>query len=997
MSWVVLWISHAFSAPDFSIRHWTTEDGLPQNTVRHLLQTRDGYLWIGTGYGLARFDGVQIKDYTAELMIADPDSIRVEDLAEDRDGTLWIRTAHGFISHRRGRFEHFSILGTPLDGRIQTMRARAEGGLWLGTWDGLKHFENGRVVRVFTKEDGPAGNRVNVIYTEPAGAVWIKCQVGPFEETWFRFDPKTGESKPIEEVLGALGDVLGIHQDRVERWWMSTREALWLRENDQTTRHPTVLSTGVFAEKKDGSLWYHHSTNLVRFQQGAFTTFSLADGLPDTDLRCVRVDREDNVWVGTGSQGLAQLRPRLLTTLLTSNMHGPKNESFSVATGAQGHVWIGTHNGLASRHGGEWGVISNHLTNRHKVIPNTIFPVLEDRAGRVWAGVHGQGLRELRAGRLTPVKLPGASPEHDYTVRALTEDRAGRLWVGTQELGLFCREPGGFRRFTKKDGLPDDFVSSIREAPDGSLWLGTFGGGVAQFRDGRFRVWTTREGLLANRAGIGLIEVDGTVWVGTPHGLNRIRGHEIRAVTAREGLFDNAALSLIDDGLGHYWSHGTRGIWRMRRDDLHAVADGRTNRLDCATYGVADGMASAEGNGECQPGAARLPDGTLWFPTTRGVVTLDPSGLAEQEVAPVTVIEQVQANDVVVLGDGVTATTPGVTWRESQLRISPGRADLLKIRYTANYFAAPERLRFQHRLQGLDQDWRNAGTDERLAVYANLAPGSYVFHVRAGSGRGVWDETGASFAFTILPHFWQTRTFYVLFTTGIGAGALGLHWLRLRRQRRLQSLEHQLAFARERARIAQDIHDDIGASLTRIQLLGQVVEEEISSEGKAAEARAHSQSIAATAREVAQRMDEIVWAVNPGQDTLTAFVDYITHAAQECAQLTPLRCRIEVPSQMEDRPLPAEFRHHLYLIVREALHNAVKHSGASELVLRIRMDGPRMSVEVEDNGRGFDPAVAENGNGLRNLRSRAERIGGECRVSSAPGTGTKLALKVRLP
>lgn len=988
---------HQTTGLDFTLRHWTTEHGLPQNTVRQILQTRNGYLWIGTSYGLARFDGMRIKDYTAELMIADPDNIRVEEMAEDRDGTLWIRTVHGFISHQRGRFEHFPILGTPLDGRIQTMRPRAEGGLWLGTWDGLKHFQDGRVVRAFTREDGPPGRRIVGIYPGPSGAVWIKCEAAPFEERWYRFNPQTGESQPIQSVLGVLGDVQGIHQDRAGRWWMSTRGALWSRENDQITSHPTAWFTGSFAERRDGSLWYHHSTNLVRFQRGTFTTFNVADGLPDTDLRCVFVDREDNVWVGTGSQGLVQLRPRLLVAVLSSNADGQKNETFSVAAGARNRVWIGTRNGLASGHGGEWDVIPNHLTNQHKVIPNTIFPVLEDRAGRVWAGVHGQGLRELRDGRLLPVDLPGASAERAYTVRALTEDRAGGLWVGTQELGLFCREAGGFRRFTREDGLPDDFVTSIQEAPDGSLWLGTFGGGVAQFREGRFRVWTTREGLLANRAAVGLIEADGTVWAGTPRGLNRIRGDEIRAVTAREGLFDNVVFSLIDDGLGHYWSHGARGIWRVRRDDLHAVAGGRANRLDCATYGVADGMASAEGNGECQPGAARLPDGTLWFPTTRGVVTLDPSRLAEQEVAPMTVIEQVQANDAVVFGDGTTAPPPGVSGRENRLRIGPGRADVLKIRYTANHFTAPERMRFQYRLENLDDDWRDAGADERLAVYANLAPGAYVFRVRAGTGRGVWDETGASLALAIAPHFWQTRTFYVLCGTATGMGAWGLHWLRLRRQRRLQSLEHQLAFERERARIAQDIHDDIGASLTRIQILGQVVEEEINREGGLSEARAHSQNIAATARQVAQRMDEIVWAVNPEQDTLAGFIDYISHAAQECAELAQLRCRIEIPPCMENRPLPAEFRHHLYLIAREALHNAVKHSGASELALRIQVSAGGMSIEVEDHGRGFDPGAAEPGNGLRNLRSRAERIGAECRVSSTPGTGTKLTLKVRLP
>jgi signal transduction histidine kinase len=298
-------------------------------------------------------------------------------------------------------------------------------------------------------------------------------------------------------------------------------------------------------------------------------------------------------------------------------------------------------------------------------------------------------------------------------------------------------------------------------------------------------------------------------------------------------------------------------------------------------------------------------------------------------------------------------------------------------------------------LEPREKEWVEA-EDRRYAIYTDLPPGSYKFRVKACNNDGYWNEAGSPLKFAIVPRFTETPMFYALLGGGALASAIVLHRVRLAQQRRVQGLEHALALERERSRIAQDIHDDVGSSLTRIQLLSEVMEGEAANRATR-EVKAHAQEIAATARSVVQRMDEIVWAVNPENDTLASFVDYVCQATEELFQGTRIRCRFDIQERFAERELASEMRHDLFLLIKEALHNALKHSDAAEVTLRLREEKDNLAIEIEDGGRGFDSQSATTGgNGLRNMRERARKLGGSCEIQSNRGAGTKVLFGIPL-
>jgi signal transduction histidine kinase len=586
------------------------------------------------------------------------------------------------------------------------------------------------------------------------------------------------------------------------------------------------------------------------------------------------------------------------------------------------------------------------------------------------------------------------------------EDRKQQFWIGSP-IGLISWRGQVLARYSTNNGLSDNDVLGILQAPDDALWIGTGKGGINRFHQGRFQSFRMQGGLLADSAVPLLVEPNGTVWIGTSRGLNRIQGNQIRAITPREGLFTGQAYSLLDDQRGSLWASGDQGFWRLKKLDLDAVVEGRTNWLQCLHYGAGDGVLSSEANGDRQPSACRTADGYLWFPTRRGVAVVDPSKLVGDDVAPSVVLEQIVVADRdVIWGDGMgveAARTDSVN-PSGKARAKPARLDatpppvrleagqgrVIEIHYSANSFTAPERIRFKFILEGHDRNWTLDENNRRMVYYPDLRPGSYKFRVTACNSHQFWNAEEASFAFTIAPHFYETWAFY--FTCGLAviAFAAGIQSYRLRLQRRILVLEQQTALERERARIAQDIHDDLGSRLSQLSILGELAERHLEGPNPA---RGHILKMMNTSKDMFQAMDEIVWAVNPKLDSLAGLASYPNY------------------------PLSAEARHHLFLVVKEALRNTVQHARATEVWLRLMVSHQTLELTIEDNGVGFRvdarcPEVAQsahvgpgssrptpdpNGNGLKNMRSRMEEMGGSLVIEAHPGKGTTLRLLLPLP
>jgi signal transduction histidine kinase len=479
--------------------------------------------------------------------------------------------------------------------------------------------------------------------------------------------------------------------------------------------------------------------------------------------------------------------------------------------------------------------------------------------------------------------------------------------------------------------------------------------------------------------------------------------------TSQRGLFSDEVLSILEDDRGWLWMSCSRGIFRVHKRDLDDLDQGRIKKFNSIAYGKADGMESAICNSVAQPAAWKSHDGRLWFPTTKGVVSVVPDMPVSRVWLPI-FIEQVfadkkallQGQPVMLPPVGTEEEVPSGSFGNMDIRVPPGRGEL-EFHFTALNFRNPEKSLFRYRLDGVDSDWVDAGT-RRVAHYNNIYPGGYRFRVMACNSDGVWNESAASLGLYLVAHYWQTWWFRVIAGVGIAVGAGGamLFGARRRLQRKFELLQQQAAVEKERGRIAKDIHDDLGSSLTRIMMLGERVAEDIH---KPEALAGHVDKIVTSARATVQAMDEVVWAVNPENDSLDGLIGYINQYAAQLFENTKVRCRLEMPQMSRHVMLPAEVRHDLFLAVKEALHNVLKHAGASEVHVRVSEAQGRVEIGVEDNGCGFDIAPsngngnrggARPGHGLANMRKRMEGIGGEMKIVAAVGKGTQLTFSVKV-
>lgn len=767
---------------------WQTEQGLPQNTVQAICQTRDGYLWLGTQEGLVRFDGVRFtvfdKSNTPELT-----QNTILALSEDRQGALWVGVrGEGLLRFKDGRFSAF----TPRDGlssdRVRSLYADREGTLWIGTTGGgLNRFRDGRFTS-FTTKDGLSSDEVVAISEDREGNLWIGTYGGGLD----RF--RDGKFTAFTTRDGLSSDqISSILEDREGSLWVGTFEAGVNRLRNGrftafTTRdglsHDEVWS---LLEDADGNIWIATAGGgLNRFRDGHLSALTAAKGLSNDNVASLYEDRERSLWVGTFDGGLNRLRDGKVTPFGTKE--GLSSDVVrSVFEDRQGTLWIGTDGGGLNRFkDGRFTAFTTRdgLSNDH------VASIFEDRAGTLWIGTLGGGLNRLRPGGGFTAFTTKQGMSSDDVV-SIYEDSEGTLWVGTMD-GLSRFKDGKFTSFTTQDGLSDDGIKAILEDRDGGLWIGTTSG-LNRFKDGKFTAFTTKDGLSDDRVAALHQDADGTLWVGTSGGgLDRLRDGRFAAITAKAGLHDDRVLDAFEDGQGNLWMSCNRGIYRASKKDLNAFADGKLARIASPSYGMSDGMRSPECNGENQPAGWQTRDGRLWFPTIKGVAVIDPARLALNSLPPPVVLEEVVADGRSLDG------APGST-----VVLQPGSGKLV-LRYTALSMRVPQRVRFMYRLDGFDKDWVDAGT-ERTAHYTNLPPGTYRFRVKASNDDGVWNENGAALELRLLPFFHQTRMFQALCALGLVFLGTGAHRLRMRRlKRRADELERIVAEQTRDLRVANE-------------------------------------------------------------------------------------------------------------------------------------------------------------------------------------------------
>lgn len=526
-------------------------------------------------------------------------------------------------------------------------------------------------------------------------------------------------------------------------------------------------------------------------------------------------DRENNLWVGTDKSGLQRWVPRKIASLTTREGLAHENV-WSVFQAHDGSWWVGTDGGVTQFRDGGATILKRQDGSTHK----DVRAMAEDLDGTIWVGTM-RSLECIRNSVSSPVKLPGEWFEEK--IRALQPGRDGSMWVGTVR-GLTRLFHGERTKYTTADGLGSDEVRAILEDRSGDLWVGTLGGGLSRLHEGRFTTLTTTNGLSSNDVWSLDEDSDGVLWAGTDNGLNRVDDGRITAIKQGEGLPELVINSIISDDLGGLWIGLERGICRLDRQQLGELASGQRATVDALQYDETDGMPSAETNGQkSYPSACKTRDGRLFFPTTQGVAIIDPAKLRSSEAPPLSAIKEVRANGRQMLGDAVSARiTNGLdAGHESpglDLNLPAGGARVLEFRYTANTFVAPEKARFKYRLVGLDDNWIEVDS-RREAYFTDLHPGSYRFELLARNHRGVWQKKSTVLTFLVNPFFHQTWWFRgACLAIPLLLAGIALRW-RARESQRISRLERSNALNEQRRRIAQDIHDELGASLTHIRHL----------------------------------------------------------------------------------------------------------------------------------------------------------------------------------
>src|ERR1035437_3918490 len=920
----------------FIVNVWGTKEGLPQNSVISVIQTGDGYLWLGTLNGLVRFDGNRFTVFN-QNNTPGLNSDRIVYLFEDSHTNLWIGTDTGAVAMAKdGRITNFQIGGAGHEGRLLYAFEDSKGIVWFYTADG----------RTSRYQDGKMSTDPSLISKElvlRAAKVLIPAQSGSFWSIQMGRVQKWRNNQRERDV-------------EVYPWRINTIVTSACEDSDGNLIVGT-LGEGVFWLGADGN-WQHISTE---------------QGLSSALVLSLCLDRGGNLWVGTDGEYLDRIKRKIFNT--------PSEHRSWVVQSISG-----------DESGGLWTAFNAHgvtywLTNSVQDFGvgrgSNAWTVLVDRKQQIWVGTRGEGLFQFQTNHF---QAASGADILGQQIFVLLEDHAGQLWVGAQN-GLARWDGEDWKIYTTPDGL---VVRAIAEDAEGNLWIGTESHGLVFFKAGKFISYQKEEnGLPGNDISCLYLDPDGVLWVGTSgHGLARFYKGNWTRYSTDNGLASNSIDYIIEDDAGCLWIGSNAGLMRIQKQSLNDFAHGTVGLLSCRSYVETDGLPTRECSAGSQPAACRTRDGRLWFPTTKGLVSVNPADLKPNRQPPLVMIESVRVG-----GQEQKTNRFSPAWRQS-VTIPPGH-EQLEIHYTALNFPAPREVQFHYRLEGHETAWTEAG-DTRVAYYNKLPPGNYRFHVIACNEDRVWNETGDALEVTVQPQFWQTWWFRAaVILCLVGTVVAVVRYLSTQKlRRRLQLLEQQEALEKERSRIARDLHDQLGANLTQVALSSEMAEADKHSP---VEIASLAQQISQTAHETTRSLDEIVWAVNPSNDTLEGLTNYVCKYAQEYLALAGLRYRAEVPAQLPAITIPPEVRHNVFLAFKEAVNNVVKHAQASEVRVRLQLQPGNFALSIEDNGRGMggrDASAAQARNGLRNMRKRMEDIGGQFEVGAASERGTIVRLTV---
>lgn len=964
---------------------FSTENGLPQNSVTSIAQTSDGYIWIATFGGLARFDGIKFRLFTTSNT---PQLInnRLIALYEDPHGVLWIGSEDGdLMNYQNGVFSLIKKNeGMPKDGRIQTMWLDHNDILWFTSIGTLKSYNtNTKQFTVFNPDDILNGSlkkdeKFNTFYVvgDTENNLWLTTTRGLIRYRDGKFT-ELGTSGNLHTNLGAIkinpngglwiasAKTVGVYKDGI-----FTPTVDYKTDDDLTPILNISKDNRLFFSKK-----YLGKEILYEFSEGKLKTFEFS-GLGSHNIRSSLIDNEGNFWVGS-DEGLTQLKKRHIKVFGLSKS--------TEKVGLQGiiedlnqTVWLTTVNKLLRWQNGKFEFV---FDSKEYLTALTV-----DQKNTLWFGTQN-GFAKYENGKFTPF-IDTVST--DQAVTALFFDDKETLWIGKRNAGLQEFKDGVFKIYTTENGLINNSILYITQDRSGALWVGTKGG-LSRFENGKFTNYSTENGLTNNQIRDILEDADGTIWIGTyGGGISRLKDGKIVSITSKDGLAEDIASRILLDDLDNFWVLGNQGIYTISRNLLNEFADGKTKKVYCRVFNIKDGMETSEGNGGNQPAGWKTKDGKLWFPMIHGGVIIDPKEIT-YNVAPVYI-------------ENVLLDKKEIDPKE-KLEINPEQGNL-EINYTAVSFTKPEQLQFRYQLEGYDSDWQDVGT-RRVAYYPYLPPGTYKFRVTATNGGNVWSEKDAVLEIIVSAPFWRTWWFYSLIFLGLFLLIIIAYQIRLgqlkRKRLQQESFSRQLinAHESERHRIAGELHDSLGQTLLVIKNWSLLVLKKLPKESE------YQKEIEEISEAASYALDEtraIARNLRPQNLKRFGLTETLEMTVKQLDESSNLNFKAEIENV--DKLFNSEEELSLYRIVQECLNNIIKHSEAKNATVKVAKIYGKIEftnsqdivlIQISDDGKGFNyQAKRQSGFGLENIEQRVQLLGGKYSIKSDSGKGTQINITLTI-
>ncbi len=934
---------------------WTVRDGFFKGGIYTIAQTPDGYLWLGTEFGVLRFDGVRAVPWEPPKGESLPGGL-LRKLLVTRDGRLWIGTLQGLASWKDGKLTHYPELAGQ---DAYALFEDREGTVWaggVGPTRKLCAIGSGRVQCY--GDDGRFGRGVISLHEDGGGNLWAGALTG----LW-RWKPGPPKLYPLPDPPVAIGE------DGNGALLVATRSGIMQLADGRVQPYPLPGAGRQFhpcklLRDRDGGLWVGTTDRgLLHAHGGKSDSFAQRDGLSGDYVQTLFEDREGNIWVATGD-GLDRFREFAIPTI--SVKQGLSNaEAWSVVATGDGSVWIGTRDGLNRWNDGQMTVYRKRNAGLPDDYVETLF---QDEGGRIWVSTL-RGFGYFEHGRFVPISaVPGRQ------VFAIAGDSAANLWISDQDRGLFhLLGTSGERIPWARLGHQDPAFALLPDPEHRALWLGFARGGVSYFQDGQVRVSYAAADGLGKGFGTGLqLDRGGGLWAATEGGLSLIRNGRVATLTSRNGLPCDTVHWMMEDDDHSVWLYMACGLVRLARSDLDAWAIDSKRTVQATVFDSSDGVRSHSTTATYSPRVAKTADGRIWFLPFDGVSVIDPRHIPVNKLPPPVHIEEVKA-------DG----KPYVPNRGLRL---PRLVRDVWIDYTALSFVAPEKVRFRYRLEGQDTEWKEV-VNEREAKYSNLAPRKYRFRVIACNNSGVWNETGDSLDFSVDAAYYQTAWFKALCVTALLVLLWGLYRYRIHQIARQFDIR-----AEERTRIARELHDTLLQSFQGLMLGLQVGINRLppgSAKEALEKALERGDQAIAEGRDAVHDLRSSTTVTNDLADAVKALGDQM--ASDDGASFY-------LVVEGAPRHLHPILRDEIYRLAREAVRNAFRHAQAGRIEAEISYGEKLFRLRIRDDGRGIPPEIVDEGRaghyGLPGMRERARAIGGQLHVWTGKGTGTEIELTI---